>query len=174
MKKRTLFSILTLVLVAVFAFSLTACDKNVDTLELLQNEYGIVVDGGSFEEGSTLVSNEILAATEEAANVLAAIADQNYDKDGTEEGLMRCECFCGHVWTETIPITDEHTIDYDDWHIVEESKNGQYGKYRVYCKYCDYYEEYWYLGGFDFISFIDGKMINYQYTYGGKVSHDEY
>ena len=92
----------------------------------------------------------------------------------TEEGLMRCECFCGHVWTETIPVTDEHTIDYDDWHIVEESKNGQYGKYRVYCKYCDYYEEYWYLGGFDFISFIDGKMINYQYTYGGKVSHDEY
>ena len=92
----------------------------------------------------------------------------------TEEGLMRLECFCGHVWTETIPITDEHTIDYDDWHIVEESKDGQYGKYRVYCKYCDYYEEYWYLGGFDFVSFIDGKMINYQYTYGGKVSHDEY
>ena len=92
----------------------------------------------------------------------------------TEVGLMLCECFCGHVWTETIPVTDEHTIDYDDWHIVEESKNGQYGKYRVYCKYCDYYEEYWYLGGLDFVSFIDGKMINYQYTYGGKVSHDEY
>ena len=92
----------------------------------------------------------------------------------TEEGLMRYECFCGHVWTETIPVTDEHTVDYDDWHIVEESKNGQYGKYRVYCKYCDYYEEYWYLGGLDFVDFIDGKMINYQYTYGGKVSHDEY
>ena len=102
--------------------------------------------------------------------------DREIEKEAghTEEGLMRCECFCGHVWTEAIPITDEHTIDYDDWHIVEESKNGQYGKYRVYCKYCDYYEEYWYLGGFDFISFIDGKMINYQYTYGGKVSHDEY
>ncbi|MBQ9710378.1 MAG: hypothetical protein IJV67_07140, partial [Clostridia bacterium] len=87
----------------------------------------------------------------------------------TEEGLVRCECFCGHIWTEAIPVTDEHTIDYDDWHIVEESKNGQYGKYRVYCKYCDYYEEYWYLGGLDFVSFMDGKMINYQYTYGGKV-----
>ena len=92
----------------------------------------------------------------------------------TEEGLVRCECFCGHIWTEVIPTTDEHTIDYDDWHIVDESKNGQYGKYRVYCKYCDYYEEYWYLGGLDFVSFMDGKMINYQYTYGGKVSHDEY
>ena len=92
----------------------------------------------------------------------------------TEEGLVRYECLCGHIWKETIPVTDEHTIDYDDWHIVEESKNGQYGKYRVYCKYCDYYEEYWYLGGLDFVDFIDGKMIQYQYTYGGKVSHDEY
>ncbi len=91
-----------------------------------------------------------------------------------EEGLMKYECYCGHVWTEAIPVTDEHSIDYDDWHIVEESKNGQYGKYRVYCKYCDYYEEYWYLGGLDFISFMDGKMINYQYTYGGKVCHNEY
>ena len=102
--------------------------------------------------------------------------DREIEKEAghTEEGLIRYECFCGHVWTETIPVTDEHTIDYDDWHIVEESKNGQYGKYRVCCKYCDYYEEYWYLGGLDFISFIDGKMINYQYTYGGKVSHDEY
>ncbi len=92
----------------------------------------------------------------------------------TEEGLVRCECSCGHVWTKVIPTTDEHSIDYDDWNIVEESKNGQYGKYRVYCKYCDYYEEYWYLGGLDFVTFMDGKMINYQYTYGGKVSHDEY
>ena len=92
----------------------------------------------------------------------------------TEEGIMKYECLCGYVWTESIPATDEHSVDYDDWHIVEESKNGQYGKYRVYCKYCDYYEEYWYLGGFDFVSFIDGKMIQYQATYGGKVSHDEY
>ena len=102
--------------------------------------------------------------------------DSEIEKEAghTEEGLIRHECFCGHTWTEAIPTTDEHTIDYDDWHIVEESKNGQYGKYRVYCKYCDYYEEYWYLGGLDFVSFMDGKMINYQYTYGGKVCHDEY
>ena len=92
----------------------------------------------------------------------------------TEEGLMKCECYCGHVWTEPIPATDKHNIDYDDWHIVEESKNGQYGKYRVYCKYCDYYEEYWYLGGLDFIGFMDNTMINYQYTYGGKVCHNEF
>ena len=92
----------------------------------------------------------------------------------TEEGTMRYECFCGHIWTEPIPPTDEHSVDYDEWHIVEESKNGQYGKYRVYCKYCDYYEEYWYLGGLDFIGFMDNTMINYQYTYGGKVCHNEF
>ena len=92
----------------------------------------------------------------------------------TEEGLRRCTCYCGYSWTEAIPATEEHNVDYDDWHIVEESKNGQYGKYKVYCKYCDYSEEYWYLGGIDFVSFIDGKMINYQYTYGGKVVNDEY
>ena len=91
-----------------------------------------------------------------------------------EEGLVKYVCECGHEWTETLPITDEHSIDYDDWHIVEESKNGQYGKYRVYCEYCDYYEEYWYLGNVDIISFMENKMIHYQATYGGKVTHDEY
>lgn len=92
----------------------------------------------------------------------------------TEEGVMKYECVCGYEWTEAIPVTAEHSIDENDWHIVKESKNGQYGKYRVCCEYCDYYEEYWYLGGLDFVSFIDGKMIHYQYTYGGKVCHDEY
>ena len=92
----------------------------------------------------------------------------------TEEGLMKYECSCGFEWTENIPITDEHSVDYDDWDIVEESKNGKYGKYRVYCRYCDYYEEYWYLGDLDLLSIIDNKMIHYQATYGGKVTHDEY
>ena len=92
----------------------------------------------------------------------------------TEEGQIKYECYCGHEWFESIPVTDEHTIDYDDWDIVEPSQNGQYGKYRVYCKFCDYYEEYWYLDNLDLIGFMDNAMINYQYTYGGKVCHDEY
>ena len=83
MKKKSLLVTILLLSIAVFAFSLTACNNEVGTLESLQNEYGIVVDGGSFEEGSTLVSNEIVATTEEAAEVLAAIADQNYNKDGS-------------------------------------------------------------------------------------------
>jgi len=83
MKKKALLVTIFLLLIAVFAFSLTACNNGVVTLESLQNEYGIVVDGGNFEEGSTLVSNEIAATTEEAAEVLAAIAEQNYNKDGS-------------------------------------------------------------------------------------------
>ena len=83
MKKKSLFTTILLLLIAVFAFSLTACNNEVGTLETLKNEYGIVVDGGSFEEGSTLVSNEIAATTEEAEEVLAAISEQNYNKDGS-------------------------------------------------------------------------------------------
>lgn len=60
---------------------LTAC--NDVTLDKLQNEFGIVIDGGGFEEGSTLVSNEIATDAEEGAEVLAVIADQNYNKDGS-------------------------------------------------------------------------------------------
>ena len=83
MKKKSLLSVLLLILIAVFAFSFAACDnKGNGTLESLQNEYGIVVDGGNFEEGSTLVSSEIVATTEEATEVLAVIADQNYNKEG--------------------------------------------------------------------------------------------
>ena len=83
MKKKSLLVTILLLLSAVFAFSLTACDNGVITLESLKNEFGIVIDGGGFEEGSTLISNEIAASTEEATEVLAAIADQNYNKDGS-------------------------------------------------------------------------------------------
>ena len=91
-----------------------------------------------------------------------------------EEGQIKYICHCGYEWYESIPVTEDHTVDYDNWDIVEESKNGEYGKYRVHCKYCDYYEEYWYLGNLDFVGFMENKMINYQYTYGGKVCHNEY
>ena len=83
MKNKSLLVALSLFLISVFVFSFTACNNEVNTLASLQNEYGIVVDGGSFEEGSTLVSNEIVATTEEAKEVLTAIADKNYDKDGS-------------------------------------------------------------------------------------------
>ena len=83
MKKRSLLSVLLLTLVALFAFSFVACDKEIQTLKSLQNEYGIVVDGGSFEEGSSLISNSISTTAEEAIAVLTAIAEENYNKEGS-------------------------------------------------------------------------------------------
>ena len=83
MKKKFLLATIFILLIAVLAFSFTACNKKGNTLESLQNEYGIIVEGGSFEEGSALVSNGISANTEEAAEILAAIADQNYNKNGS-------------------------------------------------------------------------------------------
>ena len=79
---RNVFVGVILMIVMLLGISmLTAC--NDVTLDKLQNEFGIVIDGGGFEEGSTLISNQIAASTEEATEVLAAIADQNYDKDGS-------------------------------------------------------------------------------------------
>ena len=82
MKRKSILSVILFMLIAIFTFSFAACDKEVTTLESLKNDYGIVVDGGSFKEGSTLVSNEIEATTEEGAEVLTAIAEQSYNKDG--------------------------------------------------------------------------------------------
>ena len=83
MKKRKLLSVLTLLLIVVFALGITACKKDPITLDALQNEHGVVVDGGGFVEGSTLVSNVIEPTTEEAAQVIAALAEQDYDKEGS-------------------------------------------------------------------------------------------
>ena len=80
MKKKSLFATMLVLLIAVFAFSFTACDKKVETL---QNEYGAVVEGGGFEKGSVLITNEIKADSTEAKEVLSAIADKNYNKDGS-------------------------------------------------------------------------------------------
>lgn len=82
MKNKSLLVTILLLLIAVFAFSLTACDKGSNTLESLQNEYGITVTGGGFEKGSILITEEIKADTVEGAVALAAIANKEYDKDG--------------------------------------------------------------------------------------------
>ena len=126
MKKKSLLVTTLLLLIAVFAFSLTACGKGPSTLETLKNEYGIVVDGGSFEEGSTLVSNEIVATTEEAAEVLKAIAEQNYNKDGsvyifdiyvTKDGQKVQPD--GKV-TVNIPVPDDKVDSYRVFHVMDD------------------------------------------------------
>ena len=81
--KRTLISVL-LMLVMLFGTAMfSACFLlGGETLDKLQTETGIVVDGGAFEEGSVLVSNVINVASEEGKSVLEAIAEQKYDKEG--------------------------------------------------------------------------------------------
>ena len=79
MKKKSLLVTILLLLIAVFAFSFTACDKEVKTL---QNDFGAVAEGGGFKEGSLLITNEIKADSAEAKEALSVIADQSYDKEG--------------------------------------------------------------------------------------------
>ena len=83
--KRILLTTALLLLIFVFAFSVVSCDEEADaptTLESLENEYGIVVEGGGFEEGSTLVSNKIETSAEEATEIIELIANQSYNKEG--------------------------------------------------------------------------------------------
>ena len=83
MKRKSLLVTILLLLIAVFAFSLTACKKDPQTIESLINDYGVTITGGGFTEGSILITEEIKADTVEAAAALAAIADKEYDKDGS-------------------------------------------------------------------------------------------
>ena len=83
--KKTFLSTLTVLLISLFAFSFVGCGGEEDvikTLESLRNDYGIVLDGGSFEEGSTLISEIIANTDEESLQVLAQIAEQEYNKTG--------------------------------------------------------------------------------------------
>ncbi|MBR2646630.1 MAG: hypothetical protein IKD47_03640 [Clostridia bacterium] len=128
MKRKSLLSVLLLILVAVFTFSFAACDKKGNgTLETLKNDYGIVVDGGGFEKGSVLVSNEIATTTDEGTQVLAAIANQDYDKDGdvyifdiyvTKDGAKVQPS--GKV-TVSLPIPNAEVDDYLVFHVKDDN-----------------------------------------------------
>ncbi len=81
--KRTFISILLMIVMLFGTAMFSACFLlGGGTLDKLQTETGIVVDGGAFEEGSVLVSNVINVASEEGKSVLEAIAEQKYDKEG--------------------------------------------------------------------------------------------
>ena len=79
MKKLSLLTLL-LLLTSIFSLCLISCGDK--TLETLQNELGIVLDGGGFEEGSVLNADEIDLTSEVGVDALAKIADQDYDEDG--------------------------------------------------------------------------------------------
>ena len=82
MKKSNLLSILFFILMLIMTVTLIGCGDKVETLDSLKNEYGIIVDGGEFEEGSVLVSNEIISSSEEGKSILSLLENENYDKNG--------------------------------------------------------------------------------------------
>lgn len=72
MKKRTLFSILAVAMTLVLALSLLTACKDDKTLDSLKNDYGACIEGGSFPEGSILVTTPIDETSEKGKAVLDA------------------------------------------------------------------------------------------------------
>lgn len=76
--KRKLLIMLT-ILIFVFTFSLlTACNDNA-TLDNLINEYGAVVEGGSFPEGAILVTTPVDETSDQGKSALSAIKGYDYN-----------------------------------------------------------------------------------------------
>ena len=107
-------------LIALAVCGLTACGEEPITLKSLQGEYGVTVAGGGFEEGSQLVVKEIAPTADKGAEVLAALAEQSYNKEGlikifeiyvTKDGVTVEPS--GKV-TVSIPMSDAT----DDRHLV--------------------------------------------------------
>ena len=127
MKKRLSLVCLLLIVASVLAVLLTSCIKEPETLESLRNDYGVTITGGGFTEGSILITEEIKADTVEAAAALAAIADKEYDKDGS---ILILEI---HVIREkekiqpkdkvriSIPNPNADILDYIIFHIKSDS-----------------------------------------------------
>lgn len=92
MKRRSLLSLFIVVLtIAVLLFAFTACKKDPDndsggnggnagtTIDNLDNEYGATVEGGSFPEGSTLITIPVDAASDKGRESLEAIKGEEYN-----------------------------------------------------------------------------------------------
>lgn len=79
MKRKYLFTILTVILtIVVCAFPLTACGGD-KTLENIKNEYGATIEGGSFPAGALLVTTPIDETSDEGKAALDAIKGQEYN-----------------------------------------------------------------------------------------------
>lgn len=124
--KKHLLKAIVVALALVFTFSLlTACDGDM-TGDRLENEYGIVVDGGGFEKGAIIVSTEIDASSEEGKTVLEKIKTEEYNKDGNvyvydisvkSDGVKVQPS--GKVRV-TIPVGDLDLSGYDVLHIKSD------------------------------------------------------
>ena len=82
MKKNFKSFVFLFLLMIAFSFVLTACNDQPVILDSLQNEYGVVIEGGKFEEGSTLVTNSVTTTSDEGKEVLEILSTQDYNKEG--------------------------------------------------------------------------------------------
>lgn len=82
MKKNFKSLVFLFLMMITFSFVLTACNDQPVILDSLQNEYGVVIEGGKFEEGSTLVTNSVTTTSDEGKEVLEILSAQDYNKEG--------------------------------------------------------------------------------------------
>lgn len=125
MKKN--FRSLVFLMMITFSFVLTACNDQPVILDSLQNEYGVVIEGGKFEEGSTLVTNSVTTTSDEGKEVLEILSAQDYNKEGNiyifdiyvskDDKKIQPD---GKVKV-TIPVTEIDSDNYFVFHIKENN-----------------------------------------------------
>ena len=125
MKK--IFKSLVFLMMITFSFVLTACNDQPVILDSLQNEYGVVIEGGKFEEGSTLVTNSVTTTSDEGKEVLEILSAQDYNKEGNiyifdiyvskDDKKIQPD---GKVKV-TIPITEIDSDNYFVFHIKDNN-----------------------------------------------------
>lgn len=119
--KKILLKTITLLIVLVCSIGLfAACNA---TLEELQSEYGIVVEGGGFKKGTTLVTEELDLSSNEAQTAIEAVRNRGlkgnmyvFDISALLDGAKVQPN--GKVKV-TMPAPDEGAIAYDVFHIKD-------------------------------------------------------
>ena len=127
MKKNFKSFVFLFLMMITFSFVLTACNDQPVILDSLQNEYGVVIEGGKFEEGSTLVTNSVTTTSDEGKEVLEILSAQDYNKEGNiyifdiyvskDDKKIQPD---GKVKV-TIPITEIDSDNYFVFHIKENN-----------------------------------------------------
>ena len=127
MKKNFKSLVFLFLMMLTFSFVLTACNDQPVILDSLQNEYGVVIEGGKFEEGSTLVTNSVTTTSDEGKEVLEILSAQDYNKEGNiyifdiyvskDDKKIQPD---GKVKV-TIPITEIDSDNYFVFHIKENN-----------------------------------------------------
>ena len=127
MKKNFKSIVFLFLMMITFSFVLTACNDQPVILDSLQNEYGVVIEGGKFEEGSTLVTNSVTTTSDEGKEVLEILSAQDYNKEGNiyifdiyvskDDKKIQPD---GKVKV-TIPITEIDSDNYFVFHIKENN-----------------------------------------------------